>query len=108
MKLLGSLEYSELNRLKRDLDSGALLMQHIVNSKINEVETSNRAFCAGCSSTISKGKDEIYTLVFGETTIKKKASFCGMDCLNNFIDVLRQDKEESMRREMGFEFNKEI
>lgn len=101
MKILGSLEYSELQRLKRDLDSGGLLTQHVVNSKINEVETSNRSFCASCTRSLVPDKNEIYTLVFGENTIKKKASFCGMDCLHDFLTVLRQDKEDLLRKEMN-------
>ena len=44
--------------------------------------------------------------MFGENTIKKKASFCGMDCLNEFLNILRQDKEDMLRKDMQqIEFN---
>ncbi len=100
LKLFGNLEYAELHKLKRDLESGAYLMQHLVNKKITEVETKNRSFCAGCNSVLTPNKDDIYTLIFGETTIKKKASFCGTDCLNEFLLNIRRDKDEQLRQEL--------
>jgi len=98
-KMLSGFEFNELLKLKKDLDAGAYLVKHLVNQKINEAEFSNRSLCASCNKKIDSDKEEIYTLLFG-VNIKKKASFCGTDCLNCFIDELRKDKEYQIRKDM--------
>jgi len=98
--MLGALSYNELMTLKRDVDSGALLLQHIVNSKVNELEHEHRKFCANCNKELSLNIDDVYTLVFGDKTIKKKATFCGTDCLNSFINILQDEKLDLMRKEL--------
>lgn len=87
-KLLSGLEYEDLQKLRRDLDSGAYLMKHVLNSKINELETSHRKICASCNAALKEGQEDIYSLVFGKN-IKKKASFCGLDCLQEFVSNLQ-------------------
>ena len=89
LKLLGSLDFTELQKVKRDLDSGSLLFKHIVNQKIAEVEHSDRHVCASCGAMMSKEKHEVYTLLFGAQSIRKKASFCGTDCLQDFLEDIR-------------------
>lgn len=98
-KILGGLEYSELLKLKKDVDSGAYLLKHLINQKINDVEISDRSMCASCNKLISREKEEIYTLLFG-SNIKKKASFCGTDCLHSFLAEIRRDKEYLLRRSL--------
>lgn len=90
-KMLGNLEYSELQKVKRDLDSGSLLIKHLVEKKIAEVETSDRSLCASCGSIMSKENSEIYTLLFGAQSVRKKASFCGTDCLHEFLGQLNDN-----------------
>ena len=97
-KLLGALSYSELISLKRDVDSGSFLLQHMLNSKLNELEHSHRKFCANCNKQVSTEIDDVYTLVFGDKTIKKKATFCGTDCLNSFIQFLQDEKLNTLRK----------
>lgn len=98
-RLLEGLEYGELLKLKKDLESGAYLMRHILNMKIHDVETKDRKICASCSKPLESGKEEIYTLLFG-TNIKKKASFCGMDCLHDFLIDVKQNKEALLRKDL--------
>lgn len=96
-KIIGALEYAELLQLQRDLDSGAFFMQQIVNQKVREIETISRKICATCGKDMHAEKDEMYTLLFGEKTIKKKASFCGIDCLENFTEILKDHRFASLR-----------
>jgi hypothetical protein len=99
-QLLNSLEYKDLLHLQRDLKSGALLTQHVVSKKLNEVETSHRSFCAGCTKNMNVEKDDVYTLVFGDRTVKKKASFCGLDCLHEFTKNIQEEKHNLFKREL--------
>ncbi|MGM5483832.1 MAG: hypothetical protein ACQER9_02850 [Nanobdellota archaeon] len=99
-RLLGSLNYDELLRLQRDLSSGGLYLNHLVNKKIQEVETSGRSVCASCGCDFEESKTSPYTLVFGENTIKKKASFCGLDCMEDFLRDLRRDRVDVMRKQV--------
>lgn len=96
-QLLGSLEYAELVKLQRDLSSGGLFFQGVIDKKVHEVETAHRKLCASCGKEMHVERDDLYTLVFGEKTIRKKASFCGIDCLENFTEVLKDHKMASMR-----------
>lgn len=96
-KILGTLDYSELIRIQKDLESGGLFLQQLVTQKVREVETTNRKFCASCGKDMQTEKDDIYTLLFGEKTMKKKASFCGIDCLESFTDMLKEHKTASLR-----------
>jgi hypothetical protein len=97
LQILSTLEYAEILRLKRDIDSGALLFQHVLNRKITELETSHRKHCAACGKDLQVERDDVYTLVFGEKTIRKKASFCGIDCLESFTTVIKDTKFEQFR-----------
>jgi hypothetical protein len=99
-QLLNSLEYKDLLQLQRDLKSGALLTQHVVNKKLNEVETSHRSFCASCTKNMNVERDDVYTLVFGDKTIKKKASFCGLDCLHEFTKNIQADRVQQFKKEL--------
>jgi hypothetical protein len=98
LRMLGGLEYNELQRLYKDLHSGAYLMKHLVAKKINDLETKDRPMCASCNKNIQSEREEVYTLLFGNN-IKKKASFCGMDCLNGFLEQIKRDKEDLLRRD---------
>mgnify|MGYP006310891303 FL=1 len=98
IRILGALEYNELQKLQKDLHSGAYLMKHLVSKKINEIETKDRPLCASCNKNIETGKEEVYTLLFGNN-IKKKASFCGMDCLHGFLEQIKHDREELLRKD---------
>lgn len=97
-KMLGNLEYHELQKLKRDIDSGSLLFKHIVESKIAEVEHSDRQLCASCGTIMSKENSEVYTLLFGAQSIRKKASFCGTDCLHDFLTQTTISKTSSLEQ----------
>jgi hypothetical protein len=97
LHMLGALEYSDLLKIQRDLSSGGLFVQNVVDRKLRELETTHRKLCATCGKEMHVETDDVYTLVFGERTIKKKASFCGIDCLENFTDVLKDHNLASLR-----------
>lgn len=86
------LDYNELMRFKSDLDSGAIILKRLLEEKIKKKLKEHEKICATCSNTLNFYKTNNYTLVFGPDDFKKKASFCGLDCLGYFIIKLKDMK----------------
>ena len=84
------LDYNELMRFKIDLDSGAISIKKLLEDKIKKKLKEHEKICATCSNTLNFYKSSNYTLVFGPDDFKKKASFCGLDCLEYFIIKLKE------------------
>jgi len=93
--LIDVLDYNELMRFKNDLDSGAVTLKRLLEEKIKRKLKEHEKICATCSNNLNFYKSNNYTLVFGPDDFKKKASFCGLDCLEYFITKLKELKEKS-------------
>jgi len=92
--LIDVLDYNELMRFKNDLDSGAITIKKMLEEKIKKRLREHEKICATCSNNLNFYKPNNYTLVFGPDDFKKKASFCGLDCLEYFIIKLKELKEK--------------
>ena len=88
------LDYNELMRFKNDLDSGAITLKKLLEEKIKTRLKEHEKICATCSSQLNFYKTSNYTLMFGPDDFKKKASFCGIDCLEYFIIKLKDMKSK--------------
>ena len=86
------LDYNELMRFKNDLDSGAITLKKLLEEKIKKKLKEHEKVCATCSNNLNFYKTNNYTLIFGPDDFKKKASFCGLDCLEYFITKLKDMK----------------
>ena len=95
------LDYNELMRMKGDLDSGALTIKKLLQEKIRQRLKEHERVCATCSSSLNCYSSSNYTLLFGPDDFRKKASFCGLDCLEYFLIRLKRMKtkrnEESLK-----------
>jgi hypothetical protein len=89
-ELLEALSYDELVALKKDIDSQALHTKSVLEAKLKKKMREFEKCCAVCSSELRLYSRSNYTLVFGPDDFKKKASFCGLDCLQYFINHLRE------------------
>ena len=89
------LDYNELMRFKSDLDSGAISIKKLIEDRIKKKLKEHEKICATCSNTLNFYKSSNYTLIFGPDDFKKKASFCGLDCLEYFIIKLKELKENT-------------
>ncbi len=92
-KFLGSLEHHELVQLKHQYDIGKLNFEKELADKIKEHEKQHAKFCASCSNELDQYNTNNYTILFGPDDFKKKASFCGLDCLQYFLLHIKQMKE---------------
>ena len=88
------LDYNELMRFKNDLDSGAVSIKRLLQDRIKKRLKEHEKICATCSNTLNFYNTSSYTLIFGPDDFKKKASFCGLDCLEYFIIKLKDMKSK--------------
>ena len=82
--MIDVLDYNELMRFKTDIDSGAITVKKLLEEKIKKKLKEHEKTCATCSNDINFYNTNNYTLVFGPDDFKKKASFCGLDCLEYY------------------------
>ncbi len=90
--LLEALNYEDLVMLKKDIDSQALSTKRIVEEKLKKKMREFEKTCSVCQNDLRFYSTSNYTLIFGPDDLQKKASFCGIDCLEYFIGHLRQIK----------------
>ena len=88
------LDYNELMRFKNDLDSGAITLKKLLEEKIKRRLKEHEKICATCSNDLNFYRTSNYTLIFGPDDFKKKASFCGLDCLEYFFVKLKEIKSK--------------
>ena len=89
VRIINSLDYKELKAIQKDLAEGN--MGKLIAEKIFNIEKSigvDDKVCPTCENKINE-KEAHYTLIFGPVDFKKKASFCGHDCLTFFIDKIK-------------------
>ena len=91
-EVMDILDYNELMRFKNDLDSGGITTKKLLEEKIKMKLKEHEKICATCSSELKFYRASNYTLVFGPDDFKKKASFCGLDCLEYFILKMKEMK----------------
>jgi hypothetical protein len=92
-EVIGSLEYEELVKMKKDLEAGGFHLKKFIEHEIKEHEKKHEQLCATCSAKIDPSSINTFTLIFGPEDFKKKATFCGHDCLEYFQNELKQMKK---------------
>ncbi len=99
------LDYNELMRFKSDLDTGAVTIKKLLEEKVRKRLKEHEKICATCSNSLSLYRTSNYTLLFGPDDFKKKASFCGLDCLEYFLIKLKEmkrPKEDNVKEDNYF------
>ncbi len=93
------IEYEDLIKIKKDLESGGVHIKDLINSKLEEIEKEQVKLCATCGNTINPYFMDDYVLTFGRRDFKKKAFFCGVDCLKYFLPQLesKQKKHDEVK-----------
>ncbi len=96
-EIIDMLNYEELVDLQRDLFGGGGSIKQVVNNRIKEVNDSQTRVCATCGGTVNLSVNHEYTLIFGPRDLKKRASFCAVDCLEYFFVQLKQLSEKRLQ-----------
>ena len=97
--IIGSVDYDELLKLRKDLEHGGVHLKKLVNMQIKEHEKTHDKVCSNCQTPIEPYSTSTYTLMFGPDDFKKKATFCAMDCMEFFIQKLKRIKEEGNKHQ---------
>jgi|TARA_B100001964_G_C14176532_1_gene574075 hypothetical protein len=101
MKFLDTLEHYELVRLKQGMEKGNIDIEKTIQQKIKEHEKKHAKSCTTCSNAIDSYNTNNYTVIFGPGDFRKKASFCGLDCLEYFLIKLKQMKTDAGKTEFS-------
>ena len=103
------IEFNELVNMKRDLDKGGLEIDKVISGRIKEELKKHDVCCTTCSAKIDPYSTSNFTLIFGPDDLKKKASFCALDCMEYFIKNLkdlRRDWKEANKAEVSHSHGK--
>ena len=94
--IISSMNYGELKAIEKDLYEGniARLIKH---RKSGFEHLFSEKICPTCGNSI-KENEAPFKLVFGPADFKKKASFCGLDCLSFFVKKLENQTNEVKNR----------
>ena len=87
------MDYHELLRIKKDLEEGGIHLKNFVEKEIDKRHKQHSTFCSTCGIEIESKSTTTSTLIFGPNDFKKKATFCGKDCLEYFIKNLEDMKK---------------
>ena len=88
-RIIESLEEEDLNLIKKDIEEGNI--EKLINKKLQEKkEADQNSVCPVCQTP---SNDESLTLIFGPKGLRKKASFCALDCLEYFLNRIKQQKK---------------
>ncbi len=100
--MIRSLEYDELIRIKKDLNEGGIHLKRLVKERIKDEQKKHNKRCCVCGEIINVYSTNNFTLLFDYSDIKKKASFCALDCLNYFLKELELRRKKDMIKEVKY------
>ncbi|KYK24698.1 hypothetical protein AYK26_06515 [Euryarchaeota archaeon SM23-78] len=87
-KLLENLKEEDLKLIKKDLKAGHI--ERLINKKLQEkIEADMNKVCPVCHTPTG---EESLILVFGPKGLRKKASFCALDCLEYFLNMIKKER----------------
>jgi len=90
MDVVSSLEYEELVELQRDLLKGGASIRQVVSNKLKVITATESRICGTCGNQVNLRLADELTLIFGPSRLKKKVSFCALDCMEYFTNNLRR------------------
>ena len=91
--VIHTLDYHELLKIRKDLDSGGYHLKEFISAEITKRNKHHSTFCTTCGIEIEEQNSDSTTLVFGPADFRKKATFCGKDCLEYFLKTLTDRKK---------------
>ena len=95
-EIVDMIEFNELVNMKRDLSKGGMEIDKIISDRIKEEIKKHEVYCSVCNTKVDPYSTTNFTLIFGPDDLKKKATFCAIDCLEYFLKNLKD-----LRQDMG-------
>lgn len=91
-EFIDAADEDELYKLQYDLSNGSQGLKKLVDDKIKLVENEPKRQCTVCGEDLI-AKEGTYSLIFTHDKLKKKASFCAIDCMEFFVSKLKKSGE---------------
>ena len=91
--VIHAIDYYELLKIRKDLDDGGIHIKKFIQDEIDKRHKEHSTFCSTCGTEIDPLSTSSSTLIFGPSDFKKKATFCGKDCLDYFLKNMDQFKK---------------
>ena len=85
------MDLEELEMIKKDLERGNI-EKLIKKRQLEKLQEGRTKICPVCHSDVGENN---LTIIFGPEGLRKKASFCALDCLEYFIQKIKQEKSRS-------------
>ena len=89
-EVMDAVDFRDLLKMKRDLENGGQEINRIVERKIKEEIKKHDIHCITCTGRIIQESENNFSLSFGPEGMRRRASFCGIDCMEYFIRNLKQ------------------
>ena len=90
------LSLDELKEIQNELIFEIDDIAKFIKNKINE-KTKRMHKCAYCGTVVDD--DAPFELIFGTPGLRKKAYFCGSDCLMSFLQDYQEMKNSKLRKQ---------
>lgn len=87
--VMDTLDFDELIKMRNDIDQGSIHLRKLIDTEIKKNEQMHEQYCSVCSNSIHPEDTNNFTLVFGPESFRKKATFCAIDCLQYFLENLK-------------------
>lgn len=102
-------DYDDLLKMKEDLTMGGIHLFQLVDQQIEQEKMKHAFSCCICNAKIEGESVNNFTLLFGPEYIKRRATFCAIDCLEYFINNLKDAKRDvEKQEELQQETSKEL
>ena len=89
------MDYNDLTMLKNDIQTGSFDFNSLLKNTIKEKQKEHAKYCSVCGKELDPTENN-FTIMFGPSDFKKKASFCALDCLEYFILKMKNVKLEKV------------
>ncbi len=96
-EILNELDFEDLQKFKKDLEEGAVKIKKLVDQRIREEIEKHSHVCATCGKKLNPYEDEELCLIFGPPDFKRRAYFCGIDCLEYFLTKLKKIEVKKLK-----------
>jgi hypothetical protein len=95
---INSVDYHELVDLHEDLEKGGVATKQLIKDAILAKEKELGKLCHVCQSELDPNSTHNYTLLLGPEGLRRKASFCALDCLKYFLSDMEQRQEQLKKK----------
>ncbi|MFH1398918.1 MAG: hypothetical protein ABIG95_02305 [Candidatus Woesearchaeota archaeon] len=97
-EVVDDISYEDLIKISDDLKNGGLHLKALIEEKIRGIEAQELKLCATCGAVINPHFTDDFRLEFGRYDFKKRAYFCGLDCMRHFISELEAREKEKLAK----------